>query len=146
MVPLVVGADASSGRRRNVTDYDFIHAQVLELASQFDLQDVGFDPWNSTQMAIKLGEAGVEMVKFPQSPSVMNAPSKKLDRLVISRRLRHGGHPALRWNAANMAIVENQSGEIRPSEKRIADILPPLRTAPSEGSRFEADRSTGGPR
>ena len=48
----------------------------------------------------------------------MNAPTKALDVLIRSGRLRHGGHPVLRWNAANVMLKKDEADNWKPDKKR----------------------------
>jgi phage terminase large subunit-like protein len=43
----------------------------------------------------------------------MTAPTKELERLVLERRLRHGGHPVLRWMASNVAVKQDAAGNLK---------------------------------
>ena len=48
----------------NETDFDRIEGDVLELCRRFRVASVGFDPWQSTQMAQRLRAEGVNMLEF----------------------------------------------------------------------------------
>jgi len=48
----------------------------------------------------------------------MNWPTKKLEELVLGRRLAHGGHPVLRWMAGNVLIETVAADNWKPSKKR----------------------------
>ena len=37
--------------------------------------------------------------------------------LVRSGKLRHGGHPVLRWNASNLATAEDAAGNLKPDKE-----------------------------
>lgn len=37
---------------------------------------------------------------------------KEMERAIIGRRFRHGGHPVLRWNFDNIAIEVDKAGNI----------------------------------
>jgi hypothetical protein len=42
---------------------------------------------------------------------VSMAPAiEELERVIIGRKLRHGGHPVLRWNFENIAIETDKAG------------------------------------
>jgi phage terminase large subunit-like protein len=49
-----------------------------------------------------------------QGYASLSEPSKFLESLVVSGRLRHGGHPVLRWMAANVAVKQGPNDSIRP--------------------------------
>lgn len=98
----------------NITDYAFIGHKVQELAKEYDLQTVAYDPWNARQLAIELKDAGVDMVEHRQGFVSMNEPSKILERMVLSKELRHGGNAILRWMAGNVAVKGDPAGNIKP--------------------------------
>ena len=42
---------------------------------------------------------------------VTMAPAiKELERAIVGRRFRHGGHPVLRWNFENIAVQTDKAG------------------------------------
>jgi phage terminase large subunit-like protein len=50
--------------------------------------------------------------------SHLAASTAELKRLVISRALRHGGHPVLRWNASNVAVRQDPAANLKPDKER----------------------------
>ena len=98
----------------NVIDYAFIRHAVLEAAGTYGLQGVAYDPWRATETAIKLSEAGLEVVACRQGFATLSEPSKYLETLVLSGQLSHGGDPVLRWMAENVSIAFDPAGNIRP--------------------------------
>ena len=101
----------------DVTDYSFIRAKANELRDRFHVIRLAFDPWNATQLATELMDDGIECVKFPQTISNYNEPCKKLEELLAARQIAHGGHPATRWMASNVAIHTDGRGYKMPSRK-----------------------------
>jgi phage terminase large subunit-like protein len=101
----------------NVIDYDFIKAKVIEDKSEFELEQVGFDPWNATQLATQLIGEGVEMVEFRQGFVSMSEPTKNLEVMILRKELAHLGHPVLSWCMSNLAIKEDAAGNIKPDKE-----------------------------
>ena len=87
----------------SVTDYNRIRVDVQQLAEQYQIEEIGYDPWNAAQITTQLQEDGIEMVPVRQGFASLSNPSKELERLVLSHRIAHGGHPVLRWMASNVA-------------------------------------------
>jgi phage terminase large subunit-like protein len=80
----------------------------LEWGSRmFDLQEICFDPWNSRQISSPMTEDGYKCLEIRQGFATLNEPSKKFLELVVSGKLRHGGHPILRWNASCLSSKEH---------------------------------------
>jgi phage terminase large subunit-like protein len=101
-----------------VTDYSYIRKRLRELAGQYSIQEIGFDPWNATQIATELGEQdGFTMVEVRQGTQTLSEPMKLLSSQVLKRELRHGGNPVLRWNASNIAVHTDSNGNIKPDKK-----------------------------
>ena len=48
----------------------------------------------------------------------MNAPTKKLEEVVLGNKLSHGGHPVLRWMAGNVSIETDAADNWKPSKKK----------------------------
>jgi phage terminase large subunit-like protein len=108
----------------NVTDYDFIEHEVLELFRAHDIRALAFDRWNSTQVVVHLrDELGDRVVEFGQGFASMSGPSKELERLVMGRLLRHGGNPVARWMAGNVCAKTDPAGNIKPDKERSAEKI-----------------------
>lgn len=90
----------------NVIDYRDIKARLAWGAEMFDLQEICLDPWNSRQISVPMVEEGFKCVEIRQGYATLSEPSKKFLELVASGKLRHGGHPVLRWNASCLSTKE----------------------------------------
>jgi phage terminase large subunit-like protein len=110
----------------NSIDHDFIRTELNELAGEFVIKEIGFDPWNARQIATQLAGDGFEMVEIRQGFYTMSEPSKLLETLVLRRRLRHGGQPVLRWAASNVAVATDASGNIKPDKKKSTERIDPV--------------------
>jgi phage terminase large subunit-like protein len=108
----------------DVVDYEQIRADIVEFSRQYRLVDVGFDPWNATNIATNLHERdGIRMFEFRQGAVSMNEPCRELERLVVAGELAHNAHPILRWMASNVAIKTSPDGLIRPDKQKSAQKI-----------------------
>lgn len=108
----------------NVVDYTFVRAQINELAKKYELQLIGYDPWNARHLAQQLkDEDGLPMVEFRQGYVSMNEPCKALEALVIGEKLRHGGNPVLRWMASNVTVATDPAGNIKMDKGRSTERI-----------------------
>jgi len=107
----------------DVIDYDRIRAKINELNERYHVKEIAIDRWNSTQLAAQLGGDGFEVVGFGQGFASMSAPTKELEGLILSGRLRHGGHPVLRWMAGNVAVEQDAAGNLKPSKKKSTEKI-----------------------
>ncbi len=99
-------------------DQDYIKADVLQSASTYDLKDVGYDRWNASKVVKELETEGVTMVQVGQGFASLSAPTKELLRLVLEKKIRHGGNPILRWMVSNTAAVVDAAENIKPDKSK----------------------------
>jgi phage terminase large subunit-like protein len=111
----------------NVVDYDFIRHQVNEDRARFRLKELGYDPWNATQMVNDLVAEGANMVQVRQGYATLSPPTKELKRLVLTgaeldeegrpRALyQHGGNPLVRWQVDNLGVAMDPAGNVKPDK------------------------------
>lgn len=104
----------------NVVDYSFPVAAVEAAATRYELVECAYDPWNATQTALQLQDAGIPMVEFGQGYKSMSEPSKEFERLIVAGQLGHrtprGIHPVLRWMVANVAVKRDPADNLKPDK------------------------------
>jgi len=110
--------------RGAVVDYDEIRRVLQAWSTEFSLQMVGFDPWNATDLVTRLqSHDGLTCVSMRQGFGSLSAPTKSLEAAILSRRLRHDGHPILRWNVANVAVETDAAGNLKPSKAKSTERI-----------------------
>ena len=100
----------------NVIDYERIKDKIGELAGRYDIREVGFDPWSATQIALQLGEQGLEMMEVTQRYSTLSEPSKGFEQLILAGKLKHDANPVMRWMVDCVSIVTDSNDNIRPAK------------------------------
>lgn len=100
----------------NAADHAAIEEQIVADCGRFQVQGLGIDQFNAHSVATSLSEQGVpvQLVRFGMLS--MSGPSKLLERAVLQHRIDHGGHPVLRWMAANVAIRRDKNDNYMPSK------------------------------
>lgn len=101
-----------------VIEYDYVLQQIDEDAQRYDLAEIAFDRWGSTQISQTLENAGMTMVAFGQGFASMSAPMKELERMILAGELAHGGNPVLTWMADNLVARMDPAGNIKPDKER----------------------------
>jgi phage terminase large subunit-like protein len=99
-------------------DYDRIRVRINELGQLYSIRGIAIDRWNATQLGTQLEGDGFEIVQFGQGYASMSAPTKRLEQLVLSSELAHGGHPVLRWMANNVSLETDAADNGKPSKKK----------------------------
>lgn len=107
----------------NVIDYDFIVAEIDDLAQRYDIAEIAFDRWGATMVFQRLEDAQMQMVQFGQGFASMSPPMKDLERLILTKKLAHGGNPVLTWMADNLVAREDAAGNIKPDKERSTEKI-----------------------
>lgn len=107
----------------NVVDYDFVKASILRDAERFRMLALGLDPFLAKQIAVQLQGEGLNAIFIRQGFLSLSAPSKELERLVLSEMIDHGGHPIARWCASNVAVATDAAGNIKPDKSKSTERI-----------------------
>lgn len=101
----------------NVTDYTFVRQAITDLAERWHIDEIGLDRWNATQLATDLASDGATVLFVPQTTVGLGPAWREMDKLILEHRIRHGGHPILRWMAGNVEVETDAAGNQRPSKR-----------------------------
>lgn len=107
----------------SVNDTDLVVATVLEAWERFHVQEVAYDRFGAIAIAKTLAENGVRLLKHGQGSASMNEPSRLLEGLWLERKLLHGHHPVLTWNASNAVVQTTTTDLIRPNKAKSKDRI-----------------------
>lgn len=107
----------------NVIDYKAITAKLDELAQIYDIKELGFDRWGATQLVQELQDKGLNVIPIGQGFAGMTAATKELQKLVLSKKIRHGGNPVLRWMADNMVVKQDPAGNLKPDKEKSTEKI-----------------------
>jgi len=97
-----------------VIDYSFVESDILEDAKRFELQYLGYDPWNAEGTRQRLEYEGVRCVEVRQGVASLSGPCKDIERAVIAGLIDHGNNPVMDWMVSNVEVQTDVNGNIRP--------------------------------
>ena len=102
----------------NVIDFGWIEADLLDMATRYEIQAVAFDPFQATQLSTRMLSEGLPMIEV--RPTVLNfsEPMKTLEALVLQKKLVHDGDPVLGWMASNVVAHLDVKDNIYPRKER----------------------------
>lgn len=112
----------------DVADYDYIREQINRDREAFQVAEIGFDPWNSTQLVNDLMADEAPMVTVRQGFASMSAPTKDWQRRVLEGTAdmpmeRHGGNPLVRWQIDCFAVAMDPAGNVKPDKAAAGDKI-----------------------
>lgn len=91
---------------------DFLEVEDLlrELCGTYDVRRIVVDPFTMMRSLVTLSEEGLPVEEYPQNDARMVPASQTLYDLVLEQRLRTGGDPTVRAQAAVAAARETARG------------------------------------
>ena len=107
----------------NVIHYGFIEQFIKRLGERFNIREIAFDRWGAVQMVQNLEGMGFTVVPFGQGFKDMSPPTKELMKLVLEKRIGHGGHPVLRWMMDNIYIRTDPAGNIKADKEKSTEKI-----------------------
>lgn len=95
-----------------VIDYDFVAADIVRLTSGMNLVKLAYDRWRIDLMKAALTRVGaiLPLTPFGQGYKDMSPAIEAFEELALAGKIRHGGHPVLRWCMANAVISKDPAG------------------------------------
>lgn len=93
-------------------DKQAIAFRLAEIAAKYDIQGVAYDRWRIEDLTKALDDDGIALplVGWGQGFKDMGPAVDTFEAAVLDRRIRHGGHPVLRWNVSNAVTVADPAG------------------------------------
>lgn len=107
----------------NVTDYDYIMADIANLGAMYNIRVVAYDPWNASSIAPKLVERGIDLQPFTQTIGNYAMPTKEFERIVGLGIVDHYANPVARWMLSNVVIREDVNGNRRPDKAKSSEKI-----------------------
>lgn len=107
----------------NVIHYGFIEKFIEQLGEKYNIKEIAFDRWGAVQMVQNLEGMGFTVVPFGQGFKDMSPPTKELMKLVLEKRIAHGGHPVLRWMMDNIFIRTDPAGNIKADKEKSTEKI-----------------------
>lgn len=111
----------------NVTDYDYILNDIMDIRDKVYIQKIAYDTWNATQFTINAEEKGLPMETFSQVLGNFNRPTKEMERLLLSGKAFIDNNVINRHCFRNVVMARDRNGNTKPSkqfeEKKIDGVI-----------------------
>ena len=103
----------------NTTDWYEVEDDLKELAKEYDLSEVGFDPAHARQFASRMQEEeALEMVEVRPTTMNFSEPMKEIEALIGKDHFHHNGDPVLAWMASNVVCHYDNKDNIYPKKEK----------------------------
>ena len=93
-------------------DYDWIAYALGEDAARMNIVRLNYDRWRIEILRQALARIGVAMPLEPMGQGFkdMSPTVEAFEELALAGRIRHGGHPLLRWCFSNSVVSRDAAG------------------------------------
>ena len=97
----------------NTIDFSMVERRILEIRETNGIRMVGYDEWNSVDLATRLEEFhGVSTMKQRQGYG-LSAALKKTKEMIMSAHFLHSNNPVVNWTFDNILVKENEESNIK---------------------------------
>ena len=107
----------------NVIHYGYIENFIEELGTKYNIKEIAFDRWGAVQMTQNLEGMGFTVVPFGQGYKDMSPPTKELMKLVLEKKIAHGGNVPLRWMMDNVYVRTDPAGNIKMDKEKSTERI-----------------------
>jgi phage terminase large subunit-like protein len=93
-------------------DYDFVAYQIAKITEGMNVVRINYDRWriNILMQAFARIGASLPLSECGQGYKDMSPCVEAFEELALAYKLRHGGHPVMRWCFANAVIAKDPAG------------------------------------
>lgn len=107
-------------------DYEWIQSYIMEMSKKYRIQEIDYDPWNSTQFANNLMNEGFECVEIRQGFKTLSEPIKDIEKLILEKRLITFNNPVLRFAISNAVPSLDPAGNIKLDKSKASKRIDPI--------------------
>jgi phage terminase large subunit-like protein len=102
-----------------ITDYDYIEADIKRDTEVGPVVQIGSDPYNATQLLTHLQAwlGGGKVVEVPQTVAHLSEPMKEVQAAIVNGRLHHAGNPAFAWMIGNVTATADRNENVFPRKE-----------------------------
>jgi phage terminase large subunit-like protein len=97
----------------NVMDDREISEYIKQQAGKYEVREIGYDAYNAASLIARLHDEKMPVKKVGQGMAVLSNPSKHLEKLILSKNIKHDGNPFLGWQLGNCEVYEDVNGNIK---------------------------------
>lgn len=96
----------------NSVDLRFVAKRIAELSAIYNIRAIGFDRWRVDVLKTWFDEYGIEIPMLPIGQGFKDGTLmvEAIENELLNVSLRHDDHPVLKWNAMNVKVLRDPSG------------------------------------
>jgi len=106
-------------------DFALIKRDILELAEQYNLISVAYDPWNANYLTTELIGESITIEKARPGYQTMSPACKELELYTATKRITHDNNPVMNWAMSNVVVEMDAAGNIKPNKAKSPNKIDP---------------------
>lgn len=106
-------------------DHEQIHADIMDFIGRHPCRSIGADPWHLDWIGTKFQSDGIDIQKIGQKIGYLTGPTKTLEDLVKTKRIRYRS-PVMLWAANNLAVWRDMNDNVRPDKSKSSEKIDPV--------------------
>ena len=107
----------------NITDFEAVENYIKAYGEKHDIQQVAIDRWQGASTITRLVGNGLDCLGFGQGFASMSGATKLVESYIEAGKLNHKGNPVLSWNASNLIVEEDATGNVKPSKAKSSEKI-----------------------
>ena len=113
------------------TDRVAIARQLADIRGRYDVQGIAFDRWRFEDLGKLLSDEGIDLPMTEFVPGFKSyAPAvDAFERALLEGRMQHNGSPILKWQAGNIIVEPDPTGNRKPAKNKSIDRIDGLVSA-----------------
>lgn len=100
----------------NVTDYDIMTNDILEIAEIVLVNKISYDKWNAISWANDCTQRGLPLEPFSQALWSFNRPTKEFERNIKMGKVVIDNNEITRWCFDNVHLKTDHNGNVKPEK------------------------------
>lgn len=101
----------------NVTDYDYITNDIMEVSQRVNIISIAYDSWNAISWAAQMEEKGMPLSPFSQALGNFNRPTREMERLLLSHKAKIDNNVITRHCFRNVTLAHDRNGNVKPTKQ-----------------------------
>jgi len=108
-------------------DYDFLARDIGELSRTIPFHKIAYDRWRIDVFRQSLARQGliIPLMSHGQGFKDMGPSLDLVEELALQGRIRHGGHPVLRWAMSNVVVAFDAANNRKPEKSKSTGRIDP---------------------
>lgn len=98
---------------------------IIEDSRKFRFIDVFYDPWNATELSIRLTQNNIPMTEFKMNIGNLSEPTKAYQANIIANKFRHNTGEMMNWCCSNVVGKRDANDNIFPRKEKEENKIDP---------------------